>query len=86
MQVSIPVCESADTFGLHWLPALRRGDLVAISGTGAYGSAQATTYNGRPRSPEVFIHSGGDLELARARQQVALPHGNRVRRSPGPLA
>jgi diaminopimelate decarboxylase len=66
-----PVCESADTLGLHWLPALRRGDLVAISGTGAYASAQATTYNGRPRLAEVFIHSSGVLELARAGQQVA---------------
>jgi diaminopimelate decarboxylase len=66
-----PVCESADTLGLHWLPALRRGDLVAISGTGAYASAQATTYNGRPRPAETFIHSSGVLELARAGQQVA---------------
>jgi diaminopimelate decarboxylase len=66
-----PVCESADTLGLHWLPALRRGDLVAISGTGAYASAQATMYNGRPRPAEVFIHSSGVLELARAGQQVA---------------
>jgi diaminopimelate decarboxylase len=66
-----PVCESADTLGLHWLPALRRGDLVAISGTGAYASAQATTYNGRPRPAEAFIHSSGVLELARAGRQVA---------------
>ncbi len=66
-----PVCESADTLGLHWLPALRRGDLVAISGTGAYASAQATMYNGRPRPAEVFIHSSGVLELSRAGQQVA---------------
>jgi diaminopimelate decarboxylase len=65
-----PVCESADTLGVHQLPALRRGDLVAISGTGAYASAQATMYNGRPRPAEVFVHSSGDLELAQARQQV----------------
>ncbi len=66
-----PVCESSDTFGLHQLPALRRGDLVAISGTGAYGSSMATRYNGRPRPAEVFIRPGGDLELARAREQVS---------------
>jgi diaminopimelate decarboxylase len=66
-----PVCESADTLGVHQLPALRRSDLVAIAGAGAYGSARATMYNGRPRPAEVFVHSSGDLELAQARQQVA---------------
>jgi len=66
-----PVCESSDTLGVHRLPALRRGDLVAISGTGAYASSLATRYNGRPRPAEVFIHPGGDLELARAREQVS---------------
>jgi diaminopimelate decarboxylase len=66
-----PVCESSDTFGVHQLPALRRGDLVAISGTGAYGSSIASRYNGRPRPAEVFVHARGDLQLARARQQVA---------------
>jgi diaminopimelate decarboxylase len=66
-----PVCESSDTLGVHRLPALRRGDLVAISGSGAYASALATRYNGRPRPAEVFIHPGGDLELARAREQVS---------------
>jgi diaminopimelate decarboxylase len=66
-----PVCESSDTFGVHRLPPLRRGDLVAISGAGAYASAQASRYNGRPRPAEVFIHPGGRLELARARKQVS---------------
>jgi len=65
-----PVCESGDTLGVHQLPALRRGDLVAISGCGAYASAMATRYNGRPRAAEVFIHPGGNLELAHARQLV----------------
>jgi diaminopimelate decarboxylase len=66
-----PVCESSDTLGVHRLPALRRGDLVAISGSGAYASSLATRYNGRPRPAEVFLHPSGDLELARAREQVS---------------
>ena len=66
-----PVCESSDTLGVHQLPALRRGDLVAISGSGAYASAFATRYNGRPRPAEVFLHPGGDIELARAGEQVS---------------
>jgi diaminopimelate decarboxylase len=65
-----PVCESSDTFGVHRLPVLRRGDLVAISGAGAYASALATRYNGRARPAEVFIGPGGDLELARAGERV----------------
>jgi diaminopimelate decarboxylase len=64
-----PVCESSDTLGVHWLGPLRRGDLVAIAGTGAYASALATRYNGRPQAAEVFIHPSGDLELARARER-----------------
>ena len=66
-----PVCESSDSLGVHWLPALRRGDLVAISDSGAYASAAATRYNGRPRPAEVFLHPGGDIELARAGEQVS---------------
>jgi len=66
-----PVCESSDTFGVHRLPALRRGDLVAISGCGAYASSFASRYNGRPRPAEVFLHPCGDLELARAREPVS---------------
>jgi diaminopimelate decarboxylase len=66
-----PVCESSDTLGVHRLPALRRGDLVAIADSGAYASCCATRYNGRPRPAEVFIHPSGDLELARAREQVS---------------
>jgi diaminopimelate decarboxylase len=63
-----PVCESSDTLGVHQLPPLRRGDLVAIAGSGAYASALATRYNGRPHAAEVFIRPSGDLELARARE------------------
>jgi diaminopimelate decarboxylase len=66
-----PVCESSDALGVHRLPALRRGDLVAISGSGAYASSLGTRYNGRPRPAEVFLHPNGDLELARAREQVS---------------
>lgn len=65
-----PVCESSDTLGVHRLPPLQRGDLVAIADSGAYGSALASRYNGRPHAAEVFIHPGGDLELARAPEPV----------------
>jgi diaminopimelate decarboxylase len=64
-----PICESTDAFGEARLPALRRGDLVAIGLAGAYGSAMASTYNGRPRPPEV-AWDGAALRLLRRRGSV----------------
>jgi diaminopimelate decarboxylase len=53
VRVDGPICESTDTIGTAQLPPLQRGDLVAIGVAGAYGSSMASTYNGRPRPPEV---------------------------------
>ena len=64
-RVEGPICESTDALGVHELPPLRRGDLVAISDTGAYAASLASTYNGRPRAPQVFIERDGRLRLAR---------------------
>jgi len=63
-RVEGPVCESTDTLGVHDLPPLRRGDLVAIADTGAYAASLTSTYNGRPRAPQVLI--GIDAVLRRA--------------------
>jgi diaminopimelate decarboxylase len=52
------------------MPPLRRGDLVAIGVTGAYGSAMASTYNGRPRPPEV-AWDGERLSVLRRRGTLA---------------
>jgi diaminopimelate decarboxylase len=65
-QVEGPICESTDHLGLHTLPPLRRGDLVSIGLAGAYASAMASTYNGRPRAPEIAL-DGGRLRTLRAR-------------------
>jgi diaminopimelate decarboxylase len=67
VRVDGPICESTDTFGEHRLPPLRRGDLVAIRDTGAYGAAMRSAYNGRPRPPEVFVEVDGSLTRARRR-------------------
>jgi diaminopimelate decarboxylase len=58
------VCESTDTFGTHPLPPLRRGDLVVLHETGAYGASFSSRYNGRPPAPEVLLRPDGSLELA----------------------
>ena len=71
VRVDGPICESTDTFGEHRLPPLRRGDLVAIRDTGAYGAAMRSAYNGRPRPPEVFVEPDGTITLARRRGGLA---------------
>lgn len=66
-RVEGPICESTDALGEHLLPALHRGDLVAIRDAGAYGASLASTYNGRPRPPQVLMAADGTLTLARRR-------------------
>ncbi|MCM1163881.1 MAG: diaminopimelate decarboxylase [Muribaculaceae bacterium] len=51
-----PVCESADTFGTdERLPAIRRGDFLAIRSAGAYGETMASQYNCRPL-PSSYLY------------------------------
>jgi diaminopimelate decarboxylase len=70
-RVEGPICESTDALGTHLLPPLRRGDLVAIRDAGAYAASQASSYNGRPRPPQVLLDPDGTLRLARRRGAVA---------------
>jgi diaminopimelate decarboxylase len=69
--VAGPICESTDELGEHALPALRRDDLVAIRDAGAYAASQSSTYNGRPRPPQVLLEPDGRLSLARRRGSLA---------------
>lgn len=65
-----PVCESGDFLAKdRELPALRRGDLIAIRGAGAYAAAMASRYNSRPFAPEVLVEDGKAL-LVRKRESV----------------
>ena len=66
-----PICETTDALGRHLLPPLERGDLVAIRSTGAYAASFSSTYNGRPRPPQVFREADGRLVLVRRRGSVA---------------
>ena len=50
-----PVCESSDCFAKAMeLPEVKRGDLIAIRSTGAYGEVMANNYNLREREPAVY--------------------------------
>src|ERR1051326_1340448 len=50
-----PICESSDCFGKAIdLPETRRGDLVAIRTTGAYGEVMASQYNLRDKVKAIY--------------------------------
>ena len=70
-RVDGPICESTDHLGEHRLPPLRRGDLLAIRDAGAYAASMASTYNGRPKPPQVILERDGPLTLARRRGRLA---------------
>ncbi|MGA8676027.1 MAG: diaminopimelate decarboxylase [Candidatus Acidiferrales bacterium] len=51
-----PVCETGDCFLHDWpIEMAEPGDLLALWGTGAYGFAQSSNYNSRPRAAEVLV-------------------------------
>jgi diaminopimelate decarboxylase len=70
-RVEGPICESTDALGIHDLPPLRRGDLVAIADAGAYAASLSSAYNGRPRPPQVMRSADGRLTLGRRRGTIA---------------
>lgn len=50
-----PICESSDTFGKAvMLSETKRGDLIAIRSTGAYGETMSSGYNLRPQIESYF--------------------------------
>jgi diaminopimelate decarboxylase len=65
-----PVCESGDYLALgRALVAPQPGDLLAVMTAGAYGAAQAGTYNSRPLIAEVLVRQG-EWALIRPRQTL----------------
>jgi diaminopimelate decarboxylase len=63
-----PVCESADFLAREReLPALERGDLLAVRSAGAYGFAMSSNYNGRRRAAEVLVR-GDRFAVVRERE------------------
>ncbi|KMQ87158.1 diaminopimelate decarboxylase [Lasius niger] len=65
-----PICESSDFFRRSYImPRLKRGDLVAILDTGAYGSVMSSSYNSHPLAP-IALTSKGKWEAIRKRQTV----------------
>ncbi len=63
-----PVCESGDYLAKdRELPELRRGDLIAVMSSGAYGFTMASNYNSRPRPAEILV-KGDEYFVIRERE------------------
>jgi len=55
-----PVCETGDFLARgRPLPAVKRGDLLAIRGAGAYAASMASNYNSRAFPAEVLVDGEG---------------------------
>ena len=65
-----PICESGDFLALdRKLPTVEPGEYLAVLGTGAYGFVMSSTYNQRPRPPEVLV-DGNRYYIARQRETL----------------
>jgi diaminopimelate decarboxylase len=63
-----PVCETGDCFLRNWpLDDVAAGDLLVLWGAGAYGFAEASNYNSRPRPAEVLVE-GKHFRVIRQRE------------------
>jgi len=61
-----PICESGDFLGTdRRLPPLKRGDLLAVFGAGAYGMSMANRYNSMPLPAEVLVSGDASLVIRR---------------------
>ena len=66
-----PVCETGDFFARdRELEPVKPGDLIALLDAGAYGMAQSSNYNTRPRAAEVLVE-GAKTRLIRRRETMA---------------
>lgn len=65
-----PICETGDFFARdRQLVPVEQGDLLAILDTGAYGMAESSNYNTRPRAAEVLVE-GEKARLIRRRETM----------------
>ncbi|MGD0292571.1 MAG: diaminopimelate decarboxylase [Terracidiphilus sp.] len=66
-----PICETGDFFARdRQLAPVEPGDLLAILDAGAYGMAESSNYNTRPRPAEVLVE-GDKARLIRRRETMA---------------
>jgi len=65
-----PICETSDFLAQsREMPALKRGDSIAVLCAGAYGYTLASNYNLRPRAAEVLV-DGAEYRIIRDRERI----------------
>ncbi len=65
-----PICESGDFLAKdRLLPAMKRGERLAVMTAGAYGYVLSSQYNLRPRAAEVMVQADG-WQLVRERESL----------------
>lgn len=64
-----PVCETGDFLARSIELAAQPGDVLAMTGAGAYGMSMASNYNSRGRAAEVLV-SGSRVWLIRRREMI----------------
>lgn len=64
-----PVCETGDFLGKERRLPLAEGDLLAVTGAGAYGYVMVSNYNTRPRAAEVVV-DGAEAHLVTPRETL----------------
>lgn len=63
------ICETGDFLAKDRLLSLATGDILAITGAGAYGFTMSSNYNSRPRASEVMV-AGSHHQLIRKRETI----------------
>ncbi len=63
------VCETGDFLAKERLLNLAVGDVLAVTGAGAYGFTMSSNYNTRPRACEVMV-DGNQHQLIRKREKI----------------
>jgi diaminopimelate decarboxylase len=68
-----PVCESGDSFLKDWpIEEVQQGDILALWGAGAYGFAESSNYNSRPRPPEILVSKNKSKIIRQRETRAAL--------------
>lgn len=63
------ICETGDFLAKDRVLALVEGDILAITGAGAYGFTMSSNYNSRPRASEVMV-AQSQQQLIRKRETI----------------
>jgi len=71
------ICETGDFLAKDRLLSLATGDILAITGAGAYGFTMSSNYNSRPRASEIMV-AGDRHQLIRKRETIEALYADEI--------